>query len=364
MYLYKRGRRWWLGGVASDGKKLQEPTGCTDKKAAEAYQRRRERESADPAHYAASQETIADACDRFLTELDAKRDVPAGTRNMYECKTSHVNRLLGHHQLTTLTHAVVLAGFVEIRRAETTADSTIHKELTALRQVLKSAIRHHRLNIDPKAIVPTISGESEAVERWLTRQELDAVMAHLDPSRAAVLAFAVATSANFAECFNARREDIRPDCVVVRGTKTGTRERVVPRLSVMASLLTYAEAHAEGTSPMLHARWGNMRRDIHRACERAGVEAFSSNDLRRTTASWLVQRGVAYELVAKVMGHASTTMLMKVYGRLPTPGLGSLIEERLSEGLSAVPGLYPTAEKTVDGGDGEDAQRREKIGSG
>lgn len=48
----------------------------------------------------------------------------------------------------------------------------------------------------------------------------------------------------------------------------------------------------------------------------AGVEPVTSNDLRRTFASWLKQRGVDSLVVAHLMGHTTTRMVELVYGRL------------------------------------------------
>ena len=40
------------------------------------------------------------------------------------------------------------------------------------------------------------------------------------------------------------------------------------------------------------------------------------NDLRRTFASWLKQAGTDSLTVARLLGHSSTAMVDKVYGRL------------------------------------------------
>jgi hypothetical protein len=45
-----------------------------------------------------------------------------------------------------------------------------------------------------------------------------------------------------------------------------------------------------------------------------------------------VKRGVAFPLAAKVMGHASTFMLQKVYGQLDTEDVGRLINGRIAVG--------------------------------
>ncbi|MGH7179913.1 MAG: tyrosine-type recombinase/integrase, partial [Tepidisphaeraceae bacterium] len=49
------------------------------------------------------------------------------------------------------------------------------------------------------------------------------------------------------------------------------------------------------------------------------------NDLRRTFASWLVQQGVPLLTVATLMGHSSTRMVERVYGRLSKQNLDSAI---------------------------------------
>ena len=79
--------------------------------------------------------------------------------------------------------------------------------------------------------------------------------------------------------------------------------------------------------------WGNVRRDLavainainaRRAKEAAkrGEKApplmahVSPNDLRRTFASWLKQRGVDSMIVAKLLGHTTSRMVELVYGHL------------------------------------------------
>jgi integrase len=51
----------------------------------------------------------------------------------------------------------------------------------------------------------------------------------------------------------------------------------------------------------------------------------SPNDLRRTFASWLVQNGVPLLTVATLLGHSSTRMVEKVYGRLSAKNMDDAI---------------------------------------
>src|SRR5262249_1620872 len=70
--------------------------------------------------------------------------------------------------------------------------------------------------------------------------------------------------------------------------------------------------------------WPYVNRDLARACKAAKVPKVTPNDLRRTFASLLVQDGVPLDVVAKLMGHASSAMVYRVYGRFTPAALAQL----------------------------------------
>ena len=59
------------------------------------------------------------------------------------------------------------------------------------------------------------------------------------------------------------------------------------------------------------------------------------NDLRRTLSPWLVEGGVSDTVIAKLLGHADTTMLHRVYGKPRDEAVSSLLARQTS-GLPAV----------------------------
>lgn len=326
MRLYKRGRLWWARWSV-DGEKQRRSTKCSDKKAAQLVLVRWQRELADPHHAAAHKATVESASVRFLSE-QKKSCRSVHTYKMYVCKTGHVVRLLGSRRLSQLTSDMVLA-FIDAREAEGAKPYTVHRELTALRLTLKSAGRSREFSADPRSVIPRYATGYVPRTRWLTLDELLAVCAHLDTGRAAVLALAVATSSNFSETFKVRRVDVTDLGVRIRGTKRSKRRRFVTHMTHVWPLIAYALAWADGEGEMLFRPWSNMRRDVLAACRRAGVAPLTSNDLRRTCATWLVKQGVDFSLVAKVMGQSSTVMLERVYGQLESADVGRLINEHV-----------------------------------
>lgn len=328
MQVYKRGKYWWASWT-EHGVTIRRTTRCQDKEAAKLVARRWERELADPDHAAENKASVTDATSKFLALID-RPGANRGTLNMYKCKIGHVNRLLGAYTLKELTHDLVVRKFIRIREEEGAHQHTIHRELTALRRSLKVAAQSRLFNRDVRSVVPSISADYTPRTRWLTEEELDALIAHLDPSRAAVVAFIVATSARRGEAFRARREDVGKDSIDIRGTKTATAKRQVPVLSIFKEYVKFASQHGDGVGTLFKP-WVSMRRDILKACERAGIVACTANDLRRTTATWLAKSGIPLSVVARVLGHKSVAMVMKVYGQLDAQDLGRIIEDKLNE---------------------------------
>jgi integrase len=70
---------------------------------------------------------------------------------------------------------------------------------------------------------------------------------------------------------------------------------------------------------------GSLRHALERACKRLKLAPLSPNDLRRSVAHWLLQRGVPRDAAAAFMGHGSTNMLDLVYGKLDAKELGDTI---------------------------------------
>lgn len=341
MRLNRRGETWWVAVYdRHQCKTVRRSTRCSDKQAAETFARRLERDLADPAHAAAQEVTLDDVLGAFIALCEEQ--ARAGRRSMdtalfYRKKGGHLLRVLGWNlRVATLVNSHPIDAYISARRREEVHDSTIAKELVCLRAALKLAKRRGLWRGDIGAIMPiAFAPEYKPRTRALSRLELEALLAQLTADRAARVAFMVATSANLRETIRARREHVAADLrgVTIDGTKRSSRRRVVPIVTPdQRSLLEYAIGHAEGTDGMLFRPWPNMWRDLSAACERAKIPHCSSNDLRRTCATWLRIEGAPVELLAPVMGHVDSTMVERVYGRL-TP---EQLRARLAQSMNCV----------------------------
>ncbi len=125
--------------------------------------------------------------------------------------------------------------------------------------------------------------------------------------------------------------DLKTWVVRLRGTKRTTRDRRIPVVSFARPWLTLAMRYF----PFAH--WQNVRRDLHVACDAAGIARCSPNDLRRSIATLMRARGVEPHLIGAYLGHADSRMAERVYGRLAVEQLGHLLEAAVGSRLVEPP---------------------------
>jgi integrase len=340
--VYKRpdSPTYWCAFKNHLGRWERRSTGKRDRRAAEIEAARLEQDAADPRASAAASFTLKAALERVVTDRAAKGRAH-GTLTMYASKAG---RLLYHFGEGALLAEMALAsevdGYIEARLADGAARTTIGKELTTLRVALKLAKRRKEWFGDLDEVLPESWGTGyKPGTTHLTAWEFLWLLPHLRDDRAAHVCYLVATAADWTPSLRARAEDIdlRQGEVRVPGTKTETRDRAIPIVGFMRPLLERVLAWHREPAGLLFRPWSNVRRELHDACERAGVAPVTPRDLRRTCSTWLRCAGVEPHLIAKMLGHADARMVERIYGQIPAAALGGLIRERLRQNVAVAP---------------------------
>lgn len=305
-----------------------------------------ERSAVDPTYSDAASKTLAHGAELILR---AKKHQGAadGTMVMYDQKIAQLGRVLGQHRPLSSLASETIDMYIDRRLSEGVTQHTVHKELAVLRQILKQCKRRGWFRKELEEVMPVgfspryepkrdflpmeqwslllDGGWIESHERiskydaFVQRDGNRVLVPPMSPERAAHVAFMIATGANLNESYRARREhiDLANKRVFIDGTKRETRRRFVPINSVNIELIKRVLRDAPGKAgEPLFTNWDKMWRDLGERCLKLGLPRLSSNDLRRTYGSILVQAGVPFEVVAKLMGHSSVSMVFKVYGQL------------------------------------------------
>jgi len=370
--LYRRGGIWWVRTDPITGKPRS--TKCRDKEAALLVRASREREAADPAHAAATKETLSDACVRLI---DARQAIGKPT-GYYVQKLGHWLRIFGDDRKLAGFGPAEFDEFVRQRRTEGVTDHTIGKEVRCMGTVLRLAKRVGRYAGDLAVLRPMdLTGGYVPRTRALPPHELMALLAQLEPKRWAFVALSVGLGLRRGEVYRLQPADL--DFVLgiahVRGTKTAGALRTIPILAPFRGLLESA------AKQLPVPNWNNYLRDLRLACAKAGIATVTANDLRRTHATLLRSAGVDRDVARRLLGHAAqSTMLETVYDQ-PTPhelavragDLGGLTatlslqsppSESQSKRAPQDSNLRPTAPEAVPGtnGAGEEAKTARKEG--
>lgn len=256
-----------------------------------------------------------------------------GTWSSYKQKGANLVEVIGNIDCSELTRESALA-YVRHRKSEGAGDSTVHKELVVLRRSLAEAQNRNLWRGDPRTVVPSIKVRYVPRRRWLNAKQANALLGELAGSRRLWAALACWGGLCLGEIERLRWEhvDIQAGVIRVPGTKRASRQRSVPIAPDLAGMLRFA-GKKKGPTEHVVSKWPNVRRDLAAAVARANAKAataaarrkrklpvpmpiVSPNDLRRTFASWLKQRGIDSFTVAKLLGHSSSKMVELVYGQL------------------------------------------------
>ncbi len=340
MRLIKRGKTWYARFYDAAGVRQSVSTRCHDKAAAEAFARQLEREAADPDHATARAATVTSILEEMILDCLERSKVGKMAPESVQFYTKRAGHLRRAEQLGTLPPSLHLMraqhvdAYISLRRREGVSEHTISKELVTLRKALKLAKRRGRFRGDLAELLP--SGFAPAYKprtRTLSMPELERLLPELGPDRGARVAFAIATGANLRETDRALRSDVAADRVHLRGTKRETRDRIVPIVRPwQRDLLAYAIEHAQGTGDALFTPWVKMVRDLALACRRSDIERCSSNDLRRTFATWMRIEGLPTDILGATLGHVDSRMVERVYGRLSPDQLIARVRTALGDG--------------------------------
>jgi integrase len=195
----------------------------------------------------------------------------------------------------------------------------VNKELQLVRHAFNIAMREwewcrenpmHRVSMEP------VRNE---IDRWLTADEEQQLMAASSPWLREIIQFALHTGMRQGEILNLQWQDVDfvRGLLMVMKSKNGTR-RAIPLNQRVFDLLAVKQAAAKATrGPVFRTPLGNelqvrfLVREFCEARDRADIPDFRFHDMRHTFATRLVQRGVDLYKVQRLLGHKTGLMTQR-----------------------------------------------------
>jgi integrase len=308
MSLYKRGNTWWVCFTTPSGERLRRSTQTEDKAEAQHYHDELKAESWRVEQLGERPKyTWDDAAYKWIMETEHKRSHKDDI-----AKIGWLQQFFRGKLLTSISRDQLIA-IAEIKRKEASA-STANRYLALIRAILRRA-RDEWEWID-KAPKVKMYKEVRRRVRWITPEEVQALLAELMPHQRDLTLFALATGLRQSNVHKLSWEQVD----LVRKTLWIPAEQAKNDEDIHVSLSQFAVDLLQrqlGKHPTrVFTRAGHPISQINTkswrdAVVRAGIHNFRWHDLRHTWASWLVQNGTPIYDLQEMGGWKSGEMVRR-----------------------------------------------------
>lgn len=266
---------------------------------------------------------LSDLLAEWITAMDARTDIVAGSKAALRVCAQRLNGGIGTARLAQLRNDTV-AGYRDAQGRKGYAPSTVAKDI----KVLGTAWiwgRQHRdieaLRSDPPTAVVNVPDE---LRRSLSPEEVGLLLPHVpdDWRRVAVLVlFATGCRPGELAQLSVRRSELVRGVLVFARGKANPREVPVP--SIADALIAWIDRHPEREQgPVLGVRAARVAKlagsTLREAADLAGIAPFTLYAFRRGVVDQLIDAGVDAKTEAGMVGHSPETALR--YRRKAGPG--------------------------------------------
>lgn len=255
--------------------------------------------------------TLAQILDGYQASRSTKVRSPASLKFAVQALKPHIGNLRPEHSTPK-----VWEGYAKARKAEGVGAGTILREVGVCRAACAWAIAEKWFTVKP--VIPNPVPTPKGRERWLSRDEAKRLLAacHAPHLRLFVM-LGVMTGARSGAILELRWDQVDlPRRLVDYGEGHGNKRRAIaPINDELMAALTAAKELACTDFVVEHKGkpMGTVKNGFAAACERAKIEGVTPHILRHTCCTWLVEAGVSYEEIGKLVGDTAAT-IERIYG--------------------------------------------------
>lgn len=272
--------------------------------------------------------SLSHALSRYITEHAAY--LPSAETVAHQGKA--LVRIIGKAVALGSIDDAVVATFVAKRRGERArrghgkrgsrlmdrrvSSSTVNRETALLRAVMERARKLWKVDVAAVNWKLHRLQEADHRTRYLSVEEADRLIGVAAPHLRPAIITALFTGLRLTNVMALDWADVdlpaRRITVRVKSRKPGGKVLSVPIATPLVAEL--ALLGAADTGPVFTYRGrpvAKMRRSFTTALRAAGIADFHWHDLRHTSASWMVQRGVPIAVVRDILGHSDIKLTMR-----------------------------------------------------
>jgi len=319
MALYKRGAVWWMR-LSYQGRQIRRSTDVTDRKLAERIYFKMRGLVAQGTwceRPVVQHRQVKDLLERYLRDHSAPNKA-ALTHRRDRSLAAHLLRAFGDIPIDQLRPAR-LAEYKASRRAQGAAPQTLNAELILLGHAYKLAEREWEWATHNPVLRIAKEKVRNGVERWLTPEEEQRLLAASPPWLQEIIVFALHTGMRRGEILTLQwsHVDLSRHTLTILEQKNGARDTLPVNETAMEVLQARAAVRTNSTEAVFvneagHPREArNLLRAFYPAMRKAGITRFRFHDLRHTFATRLIQAGVDVYTVQKLGRWKTISMVLR-----------------------------------------------------
>ena len=310
LYKYDWSPYYYIRYKDSNGRYRKISTRTEHKELAEQFKARHDAYEQRPPER--DEQTVSNLLDAYLAD---RKGVVASYDSLF-----HASKPLKEHYKCQPRHITPLMNkqYISKRRKQGRSDGTIIKELGTLRSALSYGVKNDWIEKAPFIKRPP---QPQSRDRWLTEDEVSKLLAACrSPHIKLFINLAVKTGARMTAILELTWDRVSFDKNIIfyplpdkdHGKK---RRAIVPMSPLLRKeLLDAYEARLTNWVIEYHGKpIGNPSEAFNAAVKLANIEKCTIHDLRRTCATWLVQKGIPISEIARMLGDTEA-MIRKVYG--------------------------------------------------
>lgn len=286
-------------------RRLVRSTGTSNRREAEAFQRRFKEEARAEARRVSSNKSGARqlVLDYTVDQMFGRYWVEHGSKLRWRAEVAgyakRIVGILGHLKVADM-NAVDIAHMTETMRDNGTGHVAINRALAVLRGAHTMAGKRWGCSVQPIDWRLLKSREPRERIRWITRQEAARLLACLPPHSSLIVEWSLYTGLRKSETLSLAWDKINSATgfadVQVKGGHWRRIQLSEPAKSILARTPHIGRLVFDGT---------NLRKNFEAGLLAAGITDFRFHDLRHTNATWLRREGASLEVIQRALGHSS-----------------------------------------------------------